>query len=157
LDGIGPPRLLEPTDPLDKFDCDVPVLNQWLRRRALSNHVSGASRTYVAPAREAIAGFYCLAAGSLVHAGATGAIRRNMPDPIPAIVLGRLAVDLRAQGQGVGFGLMAHALDTVLSLSRQAGIRTLLVHAKDAPAAAFYRKAGFVPSPLDDLVLMVKI
>lgn len=155
--GLNPPRLLEADDDASSFDCGTPVLNDWLRRRALMNHVSGASRSYVVTEGKRIVGYYCLSAGAIQHAAAPGKIRRNMPEPIPVIVMGRLAVDVSVQGKGVGVGLLRHALDTTTTLAQSAGIRALLVHAKDETAAEFYAKFGFVPSSLDPLMLLVRV
>ena len=155
--GLTPPRLLLADDDTASFDCGVPVLNDWLRRRALVNHLSGASRTYVAAEGNRIAGFYCLSAGAIEHASAPGKIRRNMPEPIPVIVMGRLAVDLAYQHKGMGPALLQHAMERAQQTAETIGIRALLVHAKDERAAALYAKFGFVPSPLDPLMLMVKV
>jgi GNAT superfamily N-acetyltransferase len=157
VEGLSPPRLLEAEDDATSFDCGYPVLNEWLRKRALVNHLSGASRSYVVTIGHRIVGYYCLSAGAIQHAAAPGNIRRNMPEPIPVIVIGRLAVDVSMQGMGVGGGLLQHALDTTTTLARSAGIRALLVHAKDEAAARFYGKYGFVQSPLDPLMQMVRV
>ena len=102
MEGIRKPRLLEAGDEMQEFDCGVGVLNEWLKKRAFLNHLSGASRTYVATAGRSIVAYYCLAARSIQHAAAPGKIRRNMPEPIPALVLGRLAVDAQFQRRGLG-------------------------------------------------------
>jgi len=104
-----------------------------------------------------IVAYYCLAAGSIQPAAAPGNIKRNMPEPIPAIVMGRLAVDVTQHGKGVGADLLRHALEITTTLAQSAGIRALLVHAKDEAAAGFYKKFGFVPSPIDPLMLMVRV
>ena len=157
MERLNPPRLLEAVDDLSLFDCGVPALNEWLRKRALANHVSGASRSYVATAGRRIMGFYCLSAGAIHHAAAPGAIRRNMPEPILVIVMGRLAVDLSCQGQGVGPALLLHALEVTREIAKQVGIRALLVHAKDETAAQFYQHFGFTRSPLDGSMLMARV
>ena len=133
------------------------MLNDWLRRRALANHLSGASRSYVAADRVRVAAYYCLAAGAIQHLAATGNIRRNMPDTIPAVLLGRLAVDANYQGRGLGAALLEHALARCRDVAEIAGVRVLLVRAKDEEAAAFYRRFGFIPSPLDGMTLMAGI
>ena len=157
MEGLDPPRLLRADDESAQFDCGVAVLNDWLRRRALTNHLSGASRTYVLAERKRIIGFYCLSAGSIDHAMAPGKVRRNMPEPIPVIVLGRLALDVAFQGRQLGPALLQHAIERTHEAAQTVGIRALLVHAKDDTAAAFYKRFGFVASPLDDLVLMVRV
>lgn len=157
MEALDLPRLLEAGDHAEDFDCGVEALNGWLKRRALVNHLSGASRTYVVTAGKKIVGYYCLAAGSIQHEAAPGKIRRNMPEPIPAVVLGRLAVDKAFHKRGIGPALVLHALEQTQAVAKVVGIRALLVHAKDAEAADFYRHLGFAPSPLDKLVLMARV
>jgi len=157
VEKVAAPRLLEAEDDATQFDCGVAALNDWLRKRALVNHLSGASRSYIATTGRRIVAFYCLSAGAIQHAAVPGNIRRNMPEPIPVIVMGRLAVDVNFQGRGLGPALLLHALETTRELSKAAGIRALLVHAKDKTAANFYKRFGFVPSPLDPLTLMVRV
>lgn len=89
--------------------------------------------------------YYALAAGSLDRAEAPGPLRRNIPDPIPAIVLGRLAVDRRYGGRGIGAGLLKDALLRSVQVANQVGARVLLVQALDNSAAAFCQRHGFVP------------
>lgn len=157
MEDIAAPRLLEAADDVGQFDCGVPALNDWLKKRALVNHLSGASRSYVATVDRRIAAFYCLSAGAIQHAAAPGNIRRNMPEPVPVIVMGRLAVDVGFQGRGLGPALLQHALERTQELAKGAGIRALLVHAKDEVAAKFYGRFGFVPSPLDAMTLLVRV
>ena len=107
---IGPPEKLSAEHNLSMFDSGEPVLDDWLRRRALNNEVSGASRTYVVCVGRKVVGYYALSAGAIAHTHAPGRIKRNMPGPIiPVVVLGRLAVDNAAQGKGVGTGLLRDA------------------------------------------------
>jgi GNAT superfamily N-acetyltransferase len=94
----------------DQFSCGVESLDAWLKRRALKNQVQGASRTYVVCQGDRVMAYYAIASGVVTCNEATGRLRRNMPDPIPVVVLGRLAVDLRQQGQGLGSALVADAL-----------------------------------------------
>lgn len=157
MEQIAAPRLLEANDDATQFDCGVIALNDWLKKRALPNHLSGASRSYVATAGRRIVAFYCLSAGAVQHAAVPGNIRRNMPEPIPVIVMGRLAVDVKFHGHGLGPALLQHALETTQQLAKGVGIRALLVHAKDETAAHFDKRFGFAASPLDPLMLMVRI
>ena len=149
------PAPLRPDHDLSLFTCGEPVLDAWLRQHALRNERNGASRTYVATDSDRVAGYYALAAGSFTLAQAPGRIRRNMPDPVPAMVLGRLAVDLGRQGRGLGRALLRDAVLRTLQAAHVAGIRALVVHALHDRAAAFYARAGFAPSPCDPLVLLV--
>jgi GNAT superfamily N-acetyltransferase len=155
---VSEPRLLNSTDPLDGFDCGEPDLNDWLRRRAKANQGGGASRTYVVTDVEGrIAGYYALAAGALASRQASGALRRNMPDPIPMVVLGRLAVDRAWQGEGLGAALLRDAVERAATASRAIGVRGSLVHAVSEAAAAFYRRHGFIPTPDSPLTLVLSL
>jgi GNAT superfamily N-acetyltransferase len=147
---------LEPGHGLAGFDCGEPGLNEWLRRRALANHLSGASRTFVVTDAEAqVVGYYALAAGAVTHETALGAVRRNMPDPIPVLVLGRLAVDRRAQGIQLGGALLRDAVLRATAVSQNAGVRALIVHALHDRARDFYRHYGFQASSLHPMTLML--
>jgi GNAT superfamily N-acetyltransferase len=151
------PEPLTASHQLEGFDCGVDSLNQWLQRRALINQLAGVSRTSVLCEQQQVRAYSSLAAGSIVLADVPGALRRNMPNPLPVVVLGRLAVDRRQQGQGVGRALVAHAIRQSLQAQRLIGARALLVHALDERAAAFYRSLGFRPSPISPLTLMLQL
>jgi len=130
----------------------------WLRRRAMANQISGASRTYVvADESGAVIAFYTLATGAVTAVAATGRFRRNMPDPIPVVVLARLAVDQAWQGRGVSRALVADALRRVVAAADLVGIRGVVVHALTVDLGAYYMKLGFCPSPLDPTLLMVTL
>jgi predicted N-acetyltransferase YhbS len=139
------------------FDCGVPVLDEWLKRQAFPNETSGASRTFVTCVDRRVIGFYALATGSVRRCEAPGRIKRKMPDPIPVMVLARLAVDLRHQGKGVGPGLLKDAILRTLNVSKQAGIRAIMVHALSKKAKDFYAHHGFLESPLNQMTLMLSI
>ncbi len=143
------PRPLLAADNVSTFDCGAPSLNEWLRTRALKNETTGASRTFVSidSETEAVAGYYCLSASSLLLEAAPGGVRRNMPDPIPVILIGRLAVDQTFKGKGLGASLLQHALLKGVEASRIIGARAFIVDALDDDAEAFYRKFGFAPMP----------
>jgi GNAT superfamily N-acetyltransferase len=150
------PRALTHTHVLDQFTCGEPSLDDWLRRRALANQASGASRTFVVADRSGfVRGYYCLAAGAVTHDNAPGPIRRNMPRPIPVLVLGRLAVDVSAQKCGLGADLLRDAVQRAASVAEHTGVRALLVHALDERAKAFYLYHGFLASPLESMTLML--
>lgn len=153
-----PPEPIKPTHDVETFDCGNPTLNDWLRKRALGSETSGASRTYVVCYENKVVGYYCLASGSVIRAEAPGKIRRNMPDPIPVMILGRLAVDVNHQSKGIGKGLVKDAVLRTLQASEIAGIRAILVHALDEEAEQFYvERCGFTPSPVHPLTLMVML
>jgi GNAT superfamily N-acetyltransferase len=152
------PSPLDEAHRLDAFDCGVDSLNEWLKRRARANQVSGASRTYVVTDEEGrVAGYYCLASGALTLAQAPGGVRRNMPDPIPMTILGRLAVDRNWQGHGLGAALLRDAVERTRAASNILGIRGLLVHALSDDAKAFYERYGFVSSPARPMLLVMSL
>src|SRR2546427_383 len=107
---VSPPEHLTAEHDVAGFDCGVPELDDWLKRRALQNEASRAARTFVVVADGRVVGYYALATGAVAHRAATGRVRRNMPEPIPVMVLARLAVDREYQGSGLGTGLLRDAL-----------------------------------------------
>jgi GNAT superfamily N-acetyltransferase len=154
---ISAPQHLSAEDDLSAFDSGVPDLDEWLRRRAAGNEATGASRTYVVRAAGRVVGYYALAAGGVAQATATGRVRRNMPDPVPVMVLGRLAVDRNYQGRGIAKGLLRDAILRTLQVARMAGIRALLVHAISPEAKRFYEHCGFLASSVDPMTLMITV
>ena len=152
------PAPLSPEHRVDAFACAEPVLNEWLKRRALANQASGASRTFVvADDKHQVMGYYAMAAGAVTHQDATRAIRQNMPDPIPVMVLARLAVDVRAQGMKLGAALLQDAVHRSVQVSQDTGVRALLVHALNERARQFYEHYGFKASPVHAMTLMLRI
>ncbi len=155
---LGAPEPLSSEHRLDDFECGEPVLDEWLRRRALSNQLSGGSRTFVVTDQDnRVCGYYAMAAGAVAHQIATSAVRRNMPDPIPVMVLARLAVDQRAQGMHLGASLLQDAVNRAVAVSFNAGVRALLVHALHDRARQFYEYYGFQPSPVHPMTLMLRL
>ena len=133
------------------------MLDRWLSERAWKNE-SRFSRTFVVCAGEAVAGFYCLAAGSVERAAAPGALRRNAPDHVPVAILGRLAVAREFQGRGLGADLLADAIRRVSAAAESIAISALLVQAKDEAAKRFYlRCAEFVEFPGESRTLFLRI
>lgn len=151
------PEALSADHDVAGFDCGVETLNQWLARRAPANEVSGASRTFVVCDGPKIAGYYALASSAVVPAAAPGRFRRNMPDPIPVVVLGRLAVATSHRGHGLGRALFQDAALRVIHAADAIGIRGLVVHALSDEAKAFYLRLGLDESPLDPMTLMVTV
>ena len=131
--------------------------DDWLKRRARANQASGASRTFVVGDGENVVGYYALASSSIASNEATGRFRRNMPDPIPVVVLARLAIDQSYQRRGLGRGLVRDASKRVLLAGEEIGIRGMIVHAISEEAKAFYLGMGFIPSPVSDMMLMISL
>jgi GNAT superfamily N-acetyltransferase len=154
---INFPEKLSSDRDLSQFQCGEPTLDDWLRRRALQNEKSGAFRTYVACMGKRVIGYYALAVGAVAHLEAPGRVRRNMPDPVPVMVIGRLAVDQTVQGQSVGPALLKDAVLRTLQAAEIAGIRSILVHAISERAKRFYEKWGFIASPLEPMTLMITV
>lgn len=155
---LGSAQPLTASHQLDEFECGEPSLDEWLKRRALANQSSCASRTFVVLDDDGRArGYYALAAGAVSHKSAISNVRRNMPDPVPVMVLGRLAVDRGAQGQQLGAALLQDAVKRALSVSSNAGVRALLVHALHERAKQFYERYGFQSSPTHPLTLMLRL
>lgn len=154
---ITPPEKLTPEHNISSFDSGVPQLDDWLKRRALPNEKSGASRTYVVCAGGRVVGYYALATGAVAHSEVTAKVRRNMPEPIPVMVLGRLAIDQAYQGRRLGASLLRDAILRTLQAAEIAGIRAILVHAISEDAKKFYERCGFSPSPVDPMTLMITI
>ena len=152
-----PPEKLQAEHDVSAFDCGEPVLNDWLRRHALQNQQSGASSTYVILDEMRVVGYYSLAAGSVARERAPGRVRRNVPDPVPVVVLGRLAVDRTFQGRGLGSALLRDAVLRALQAADIIGVRAILVHALSEQAKRFYQERGFAPSPMNPMTLMVTI
>ena len=142
---------------VDEFRCGDPVLDGWLRTRALRNQAEGASRTWVVLDGSTVVAFYAASTAVVLRSAAPGRAARNQPDPLPALLLGRLAVDERHQGEGLGAALLKHFLLKALEVAELVGVRLLLVHAATPEAAAFYEHHGFDPSPLDELTLLLPV
>lgn len=154
---LQPPRPLSADHDTSRFDCGQPLLDDWLKQRAVRNQTTGASRTYVVCEGNRVVAFYSLATGSVEHGSAPGKVRRNMPDPIPVMIIARLAVDRTMQGRGLAKGMLKDAILRTLEAAQIAGIRALLVHAIDENAAGFYRKQDFIAAPDDPLVLVLPL
>ena len=157
LPGLTSPVPLTPGHDLEGFSSGVAPLDEWLKSRAQQNEVAGGSRTFVLCAAGRVIGYYSLAASSLLPAAATGRVRRNMPDPIPVILLGRLALDAAWTGRGFGADLLRDAILRSLAAGTVLGARAIMVHAISAEAKAFYEKHGFKPSPIDPMTLMITL
>jgi|SRR5882724_5242791 GNAT superfamily N-acetyltransferase len=156
-DRVGPPEKLSSDHDLSQFQSGEPSLDDWLGKRAVRNEETGASRTYVVCMGKRVVGYYALAVGAVAHVDAPGRVRRNMPDPVPVMVIGRLAIDQAVQGQGIGPALLRDAVLRTLQASDIAGIRAILVHAISERAKRFYEKWGFISSPVEPMTLMITV
>jgi len=154
---VTPPEPITANHRLDDFESGEASLDAWLRRHALRNHASGASRCFVVNEGTAVIGYYSLSAGSIGHEAAPKAMRRNMPDPLPVLLLGRLAIDRRHQNRGLGQMLLRDAMLRAVSVSQDTGVFAILLHALSEPAKRFYLSRGFVESPLQPITLMMTI
>ncbi len=156
---IQAPAPLATQHVLTDFDCGQPSLNDWLKKRALKATQRGASaRTYVVCDHDQnVLGYYALASGSVNRQDAVSKVSRNSPDPVPVILLARLAVDLRYSGQGLGRGLLKDAFLRAYAAAEHIGVRAMVVHALDEQARSFYLKHGFYDSPTNDMTLMLTI
>ncbi|QWR77114.1 GNAT family N-acetyltransferase [Candidatus Magnetomonas plexicatena] len=154
---ITPPSPISSDHVLDGFECGEPSLDEWLKRRALKNQTAGVSRCFVICHRADVIGYYTLSAGAIRHEVVLKAMRRNMPNPLPVLLLGRLAVDRRYHNQGLGRALLRDAMMRAVSVSVDAGIFALMVHALSEQARGFYLSCGFVQSPLQPMTLMMTL
>jgi predicted N-acetyltransferase YhbS len=154
---LSPPEPLNENHSIEAFTSGIPSLDDWLKRRAVKNQISGASRTFVVCDNGRVVAYYALASSAVTVDEAPGRFRRNMPDPIPVVVLGRLAVDCAFQGKGIGRALVRDAGYRVVHAADTIGIRGLVVHALSEEAKLFYQKVGFDPSPLDPMILMITL
>lgn len=141
----------------DTFDCGNDDLNAWLKHKARKSE-SKTARTYVVCEGDTVVGYYCLAAGEVSRAAMpTAKLRKNAPNAIPAVVIGRLAVDRRHQGAGLGNAMLRDALQRAVEAARAIGVRVVLVHAIDDGAAEYYRERGFIPLPDNTRTLILPI
>jgi GNAT superfamily N-acetyltransferase len=155
---LSAPQPLAADHRTEGFSCGEASLDEWLRRRALVNQTTGASRTFVVTDDQGqVLAYYALAAGAVSHQESPGSIRRNMPEPIPVMVLARLAVDQRLQGRQVGGALLKDALRRAAAVAQNVGVRALLVHALNEDARQFYIHYGFVASPVNPMTLMLAL
>jgi len=151
------PERLKPDHIISEFVSGNETLDDWLHHKALHNDHIDASRTYVVCDDQHVVAYYCLSTGSVNRSDVTGRLRRNMPDPVPVMILGRLAVDLAWQRHGIGAALLKDAILRTLQVSEMVGVKALLVHAISDIAANFYEKWGFHASPINPKTLFLSI
>lgn len=153
------PEPLTPGHNIAEFCCSDPGLNEWLKKKALKNNSAGISRVYVICAENTnqVIGYYCLSTGSIQRNIVPGAYRRNAPDTIPVVVLGRLAVDQAYSGKGLGVALLKDAIYRTENIALQVGVRALIVHALNEDVQKFYTRFAFEPSSVHPLTLLYPI
>lgn len=157
-ENLNRPALLTKDHDRNFFDCGVPALNDYLKKYALQNQKKNVARTYVATRGLRIVGYYSLAYGSVSPEEASQNVKSGLPKhPVPVILLARLAVDSTEQGGGLGAALLKEALLRTIQAAEIAGLRAMLVHAKDDSAKRFYEKFGFEPSPIDNYHLFLRL
>ena len=156
---ISAPAPLSSHHQIAEFCCGETVLDQWLKQRGMKNQAQGAARTFVVCKEDShqVVGFYSLATGSVNHTKATGGLRRNMPDPIPVIILARLAIDCAFHGQGLGADLLHDALLRSYRVAENVGVRALMVHALTDSAKRFYLHHGFKASTTQERTLFLAL
>lgn len=157
MSGYSRPRPIREDDDTATFDSGERSLDDHLRKWALANHLQGASRCFVTCRNGRVVGYYALASAGIQRSDASGRVRRNMPDPVPVILLSRLAVDRREQGLGLGKHLLRDAIERCVQAADIVGVRAMLVHALHDNARAFYAHFDFEPSPTDPLHLLLLI
>lgn len=154
---ITSPEPLQAKHLLNEFDCGDNVLNRWLIQQAFKNEQLGGSRTYVVCCDNKVIGYYAIATGSIEHAGLPGKLRRNMPDPISVLVLGRLAVDINWQSKYLGRGLLKDAVLRACMIAQQVGVSALLVHCLSEQAKDHYLKYGFIESTISPMTVLLRL
>lgn len=151
------PALLAEIHELDEFNSGEAALDEWLKRRARANLSSGASRVFVICEETRVTGYYALSSSCIAPAIVPGRFRRNMPDPIPVVLLGRLAIDKAWQGKGIGRALFRDAAMRVSQAAEAIGVRGIVVHAISDDARKFYLAIGFTECPHEPMTLVVTL
>ena len=154
---LSAPQPLADHHQLSAFDSGEPSLDDWLKRRAAKNQANGSSRTYLVCDGEAVIGYYCLAAGAIGHTEAPATMKRNRPDPVPVLVLGRLAIHKEHHQKGIGTALLNDAIRRAIQAAEIAGVTALLVHAISEQARRFYLSRGFIESPIKPMTLCLML
>lgn len=154
---ISAPQPLSDAHQQANFDCGEPSLDGWLKRRVAKNQANRSSRTYVVCVRDAVVGYYYIAAGAVGHADAPFPMTRNRPDSIPVLVLGRLAIHKDYHLKGIGTALLNDAIRRAIQAAEIAGVTALLVHAISDQARRFYRSRGFIESPVKPMTLCLML
>lgn len=151
------PSLLSDEHNVDNFDCSEPTLNDWLKKRAAKNNAADASRCFVICDDNKVVGYYSLSAGAINRESAPKSMQRNMPDPLPVFVLGRLAIDKNYHNKGLGSALLRDAMIRSVNIAQDVGAFAILIHALSDQAKQFYISRGFVESPIQPMTLFMTL
>jgi GNAT superfamily N-acetyltransferase len=155
---LSPPALLSVDHKLENFESGESSLDDWLKKRAVKNNVSGASRCFVIANKDKeVIGYYCLSAGAIVRDSAPKAMQRNMPGCLPVLILGRLAIDKKYHNQGLGSALLRDAMMRSVTIAKDVGVFAVLIHSLTEQAKRFYLSRGFVESPIDSMTLFMTL
>lgn len=154
---LSAPTVLAEYHELDKFDSGEASLDEWLKKRARANQVGGASRVFVICEENRVVGYYALSSSCVTPRIVPGRFRRNMPDPVPVVLLGRLAIDKALQRQGIGRALFRDAAMRVSHAAEAIGVRGIIVHPISDEARRFYLALGFTECPGQSMTLVVTL
>lgn len=152
------PSLLTDEHKVDNFDCSGPTLNDWLKKRAARNNAADASRCFVICNKDKeVVGYYSLSAGAINRESAPKSMQRNIPNSLPVLVLGRLAIDQNYHNKDLGSALLRDAMIRSVNIARDAGVFAILIHALSENAKQFYISRGFIESPLQPMTLFMTL
>lgn len=154
---LSAPAPISTDHELADFDSGELSLNEWLKKRALKNQATSVSRCFVLCNNKKVIGYYSLSAGAISCESTPKTIRRNMPDPLPVLLLSRLAIDKNYHNKGLGSALLRDAMIRAVSVAATAGVFAILVHALSEQAKRYYLSRGFVESPLQSMTLFMTL
>lgn len=155
--GFIAPAPITPSHDVADFNSGEAFLDEWLKKRALKNHLTGASRCFVVCKDVNVVGYYSLSAGAISREAAPKAMQRNMPDSLPVLLLGRLAIDRKFHNQGLGSALLRDAMLRAVNVASNTGVFALLIHTMAEQPKRFYLSRGFVESPLEPMTLLMTL
>lgn len=157
MQDLSAPCPISSVHQLEHFDCGIPSLNDWLKKKAIKNQASGNSRCFVTCDRDQVMGYYTLSAGAIGRESLPKSLQRNTPTAIPVALLGRLAIHHTLHNKGIGSALLRDAMFRILNISGQMGIYVILIHALTEQAKQFYLSRGFIQSPIQNMTLMMTV
>lgn len=157
MDKYPAPQPINSTHLVGDFDCGEESMNNWLKNKALNNEINNNSRTSVVCVENTIIAYYSLCTGCIYHKNLSRKFKHRSPDPIPSLVLGRLAIDLKYQGQGLSKDLIKEIYIKTFKLSQIVAMKVLVVNALNSEIVSFYQKLGFVLSKTDPLLLLKSV